>query len=310
MAARTPVYFDESTNDIIGMSSNQINNIVRRVTYLYGENPSIALNVVANNGSLDAMTDTRLRAGTGDTNASDYPAVTTGSAISETWDVIDESNTDATPPADTNNIAFPMYYDGSDLKAMTQQDFYDTFITPAIDLLAASDTDEATAAGTYTIRSFTPFGNHTQIGVVFEDTINDISKYTAAGIPEAVDQHLVETTYYLYRREYGTAPTIRAPLIATSSGHLKTVPLSTFDTQLTNALKYNLYNVTGNRLSYQIEDLDNYQYEPRGTLITNTRYNAHALEKYFGDADDYRAQYFVSGSTDDFNNYYLTLRRY
>lgn len=310
MAARTPVYFDESTNDIIGMSSNQINNIVNRVTYLYGEDPNIVLNVVASDGSLNAMTDTRLQAGTGKTNKSDYPAVTPGSEISETWDVIDASDSDATPPADTNNIAFPMYYDGSDLKAMTQQDFYDTFITPAIDLLAASDTDEATAAGTYTIRSFTPFSNHTRVGIVFEDTINDISEYTAAGIKEAVDQHLTATTYYLYRREYGTAPTIRTPLIATSSGHLKTVPLSTFDTQLIDALKYNLYNVTGNRLSYQIENLDNYQYEPRGTLITNTRYNAHTLVEYFGGANDYRAQYFVSGSTEDFNNYYLTLRRY
>ena len=45
-----------------------ITAIQNRCVYLYGGNPSVTLSVVGSSGTLDAITDTRLQAGSGTTD--------------------------------------------------------------------------------------------------------------------------------------------------------------------------------------------------------------------------------------------------
>ena len=59
MVARTPLKLDGS-NNLIEMSTTDINNIKSQVRYLYGTDPSVDLSYVSSGGSLGSISDTRL----------------------------------------------------------------------------------------------------------------------------------------------------------------------------------------------------------------------------------------------------------
>ena len=92
MAIRTPLKLD-STN-LKEMSSTDTGNIIGRMVYLYMTDPSVALSVVANSGSLDAINDTRTQAGASTSHASsfrsagDTPNIST---VTVTYDKIKKS---------------------------------------------------------------------------------------------------------------------------------------------------------------------------------------------------------------------------
>ena len=59
MAVRTPLKLDGS-NNLIEMSTTDINNIKNQVRYLYGTDPSVDLSYVSSGGNLGTITDTRI----------------------------------------------------------------------------------------------------------------------------------------------------------------------------------------------------------------------------------------------------------
>jgi hypothetical protein len=120
--------------------------------YYYSLNPSRTLTVSGSGGNLTAIDDTRLQAGAYSTAASSYPSEATTAEPSEvtvSYQRITQSAASVTTTADTGKT-FPIYWDGSAIKHMTEADFLDTFIYPAIDLLASGSTTSS-QAGTYFI---------------------------------------------------------------------------------------------------------------------------------------------------------------
>ena len=106
-------------------------------------------------------------------------------------------------------MAFPVYYDSSAeaIRSMTEADFVDTFIKPAIDLMVASS--EAVAGdygGTFTIHTGTSLTNHTLISstAVFIDTRADTSEYSSGQIGTSgtfQTHNEVINSFFLHRRD-------------------------------------------------------------------------------------------------------------
>ena len=221
MAVRSPLYWDGS--DLKEMSSAMITEIVDRTVYLYGSNPSANVTVVSNGGNISPnMTDTRMTAGAYSTRADRFP--TEGETaepgnVTVTYDKISQSNDSVSAPSDTNNKAYPVYWNGTDIQAMDATDVFDTFIDPAIDDLI----DGNDRSGTYRIHTSTSLSAHTLISstAVFTDTRANTGAYTAGGIPEALDQPTTISNYYLFRTDQGSSPSVTVPLQIDSSNNLQ-----------------------------------------------------------------------------------------
>ena len=305
MAIRTPLKLD-STN-LKEMSSTDTGNIIGRMVYLYMTDPSVALSVVANSGSLDAINDTRTQAGASTTHASsfrsagDTPNIST---VTVTYDKINEATTSLSAPADTNNIRFPVYYDSGNVKAMSLTDMYDSFVS-----LASNGASELIpAAQPYKIHtSTTPPSGYTLVSStpVFTDTRANVGAYSAGGIGETRDQPTTISNYYLHRSN-GSAVTAPTPLYIDSNQNLKEYTAAELDALLKEVIRYTSVNLTSNKLRYFIDGAGT----TLGTGMANTKLNGSGnYQQRFVNADDYRTQEFPNGSVTTANTYYLKARR-
>jgi len=160
MTARTPLKLDG--DNLREMTADEIGRIQRHCKYLYGQNPSVGLGWVSSGGSLGNIADTRVTAGAVSTSISSLPnEATTAEPGSTTvnYGCMDDSAASVTESVDTNQRAFPLYWTGSALQAMTDSDFYDTFIHDAITEL----TDGTDQPGTYRIHSASSLSGHTLV---------------------------------------------------------------------------------------------------------------------------------------------------
>jgi hypothetical protein len=305
MAIRTPLKLD-STN-LKEMSSTDTGNIIGRMVYLYMTDPSVALSVVANSGSLDAINDTRTQAGASTTHASsfrsagDTPNIST---VTVTYDKINEATTSLSAPADTNNIRFPVYYDSGNVKAMSLTDMYDSFVS-----LASNGASELIpAAQPYKIHtSTTPPSGYTLVSstAVFTDTRANVGAYSAGGIGETLDQPTTISNYYLHRSN-GSAVTAPTPLYIDSNQNLKEYTAAELDALLKEVIRYTSVNLTSNKLRYFIDGAGT----TLGTGMANTKLNGSGnYQQRFVNADDYRTQEFPNGSVVTANTYYLKARK-
>ena len=266
MAARRPLYNDG--NNLREMSSSMITAIQNRCVYLYGGNPSVTLSVVGSSGTLDAITDTRLQAGAGTTDVTNFD--TAGetpniSTVTVTFDKISHTNASLSAPTDTNNKLYPLYYNGTDVQAMNATDVFDTFIDPAITTLVdGNDRD-----GTFRIHTATSLSDHTLISStpVFTDTRADVSAYAAGSIPETKDQPTTINNYYLFRTNQGSAPTITVPFQLNSSNDFQTYTASNFDAMLLAEIRHHTVNTSGSVITYSINGTGN----NRGSGMVDTK---------------------------------------
>ena len=249
MAARTPLKID-GTN-VKEMSSTDYDNIVARTAYLYLTDPSVTLSVVGSSGSLDSMNDTRTQAGAATTHASsfrsagDTPDVST---VTVSYDKISQATASAGAPADTNNIRFPAYISGTNIKAMTQQEMYDTYASDAIDAIIA--------ALPYQIgTSTTPPSGYTNVSTtaVFSDTRADAGAYTAGGIGETQDQPTTITNYYLHRSNGTDVAYSAKPMTINGDGNLEELSSAEFDVIMKECIRYTAESLSGNRVRYYID---------------------------------------------------------
>ena len=136
MAVRQPLILTGS-NDLIEMTNSQIDAVKNRARYLYAANPSVTLSKVNSGGNISPnMRDNRKTAGAASTSATSIPPSNVTADIGDTfidYDRIEQTIASVSATPDTNNIAFPIYYNGSNIQSMTLTDFRDTFILPAID---------------------------------------------------------------------------------------------------------------------------------------------------------------------------------
>tara|TARA_A100001388_G_scaffold154525_1_gene114939 strand:- start:274 stop:1194 length:921 start_codon:yes stop_codon:yes gene_type:complete len=305
MAARRPLYNDG--NNLREMSSSMITAIQNRCVYLYGGNPSVLLTVVGSSGDLDAITDTRLQAGAGTTDVTNFD--TAGetpniSTVTVTFDKISTALASLSAPTDTNNKLYPLYYNGTDVQAMNATDVFDTFIDPAITTLVdGNDRD-----GTFRIHTATSLSNHTLISStpVFTDTRADVSAYAAGSIPETKDQPTTINNYYLFRTNQGSAPTITVPFQLNSNNDFQTYTAANFDAMLLAEIRHHTVNTSGSRIVYSINGSGN----NRGSGMVDTKLDGGGnYQQRFVNANDYRTQEFPNGSPQTINTYFLKITR-
>ena len=312
MAVRAPLYLDGS-NDLVEMTSAEVDAWEQYMCYLYGASPSVTLSQVGSSGTLGTINDTRMQAGAQSTSATSTPSegttaepsvVTVGNAK------ISEARASVSPTADSGTT-FPVYYTGSDVQAMTLQDVKDTFLYPAIDRLV-SGTESNDTAGTYTITtSSSAATGYTNVSTtpVFIDTRANTGAYTAGGIPETLDQPTTITNYYLHRRN-AVDPVwanLKTPLYINGDNDLQQFAEGTFDTLFQDWMREIASEDTSGtyRISYSFSSGTN-----RGTGMADTRLNGSGnYQTRFVGLDDYRAQEFPNGSAATIATHYLKITK-
>ncbi len=312
MAVRAPLYLD-GNNDLVEMTTAEVDEWEQYMCYLYGASPSVTLSQVSSSGTLGTINDTRLQAGAQSTSVSAFPGegttaepsvVTVGNAK------ISEARASVSPTADTGKT-FPVYTDGTDIIAMTLQDVKDTFLYPAIDRLV-SGTESNDTAGTYTVTtSSTAATGYTNVSTtpIFVDTRADTSAYSAGSIPETLDQPTTITNYYLHRRN-AVDPgwsNLKTPLYINGDNDLQQYAEGTFDTLFQDWMREIASEDTSGtyRISYSFSSGTN-----RGTGMADTRLNGSGnYQTRFVGLDDYRAQEFPNGAAATIATHYLKITK-
>jgi hypothetical protein len=304
MVARTPLKLDGS-NNLIEMSTTDINNIKSQVRYLYGTDPSVDLSYVSSGGSLGSISDTRLQAGASTTDVTNFDTeAETPNVSTVTIDIarISQATEDTTETADTNNIAFPIWNDNGNVKSMTLTEFYETFIYDSITTLS----DGSDQPGTYRIHSANSLSGHTLISTnpVYSDTRANPDLYTAANIPEAQDQPTTITNYYLFRTNSGSAVSYSKPVfIRNADKNLQEYTTANFDAIMKNCIRHVASEVTGKRIRYRLNGAG----ETRGTGMANTILVNSTYQQELAGINDYRTQEFPSGTEITTNTHYLKI---
>ncbi len=294
MTVRTPLILDGS-NNLIEMTTAQINAVKDRCRYLYGTSPSVTLSRVASGGNRGSISDTRKQAGAMSTSTTSLPTEATTaepSTVTVNRAHISESRVDTTASVDTNSVAFPVYQTSGNIRSMSLTDIYDTFIYPAIDTL----TRAAGQPGTYSIHSGTSLSGYTALSssIVYADTRANTGAYTAGGIGETLDQPTTITNYYLLKANNISAPSMAQMLfIRNTDKNLEQYSQAEMDVWLKNCMRHAASEITGTRISYNL----NGSGINLGSGMANTILNGSGNHqtRYVG-LDDYRAQEFPNGS--------------
>ena len=304
MTVRAPLKYVD-VNTLTEMSTAEVTAWVNHLCYLYGGSPSVTLTV--NTGSaqnLQAMSDTRKSAGAVSTSTSAFVVEGTTAepgTVTVTFDRVAQTYASVTPTADSGTT-WPVYFDTSSksIIAMPIADIKDTFLHPVIDkLIVASESD--TTAGTYSITtSSTAATGYTNVSTdaVFIDTRADTSAYSAAGIPETVDQPTTITSYFLHRRNQGSDgfSSLATPLIIADSG--QTLTAQTTETVIEGLfLEWIRETASESSDGYKIVySLATSGGNTRGTAMVDTRLNGAGNYQTLQSGDDYRSQEFPNGS--------------
>ena len=295
MTVRTPLILDGS-NNLIEMTTAQINAVKDRCRYLYGASPSVTLSRVASNGNLGDLSDTRKQAGAVSTSVSSTPIETTTaepSTVTVQRAHISETRADTAASADTDSVAFPIYRTSANhIQAMTLTDVYDTFIYPAIDTI----TGAAGQPGTYYIHTATTLSGYSSVStsIVYADTRADTTLYTAGGIGETLDQPKTVTSYYLLAANNIAAPSMAQMLfIRNSDKNLEQYTQAEMDGWLQTSMRHAASGITGSKIAYNLNGTGTNLGSGMADTILNGDGN---YQTRFVNADDYRAQEFPNGT--------------
>jgi len=307
MTVRTPLKLDGS--NLKEMSSAEIAADINRAAYLYGGDPSVTLSWTNGGGNIGSISDTRLQAGAATSDATNFhTAGETGnvSTLSFTYSRIFETRSSSVfDTSDTNSVRFPVYWDGSNVRAMSLTDFRDTFTKPAIDQL----TNTSDAYGKYRIHSGISLSNHTLVSSsnVYTDTRANVGLYSAAGIAETRDQPTSVTNYYLFRGNSNlTSNTVGTAniMFAQTSGNLQAFTQGNWDALLLTDTRYVAKSVSGSRIFHNIGTSTAGK---RGSGMTDTRFNSSSYNQRFVNVNNYRTQEFPAGSAVSISTKYLRL---
>jgi len=312
MAVVKPLFVD--SGNLKEMDSTKVAEIVDQCVYQYSLSPSVALSVVSSSGTLSAINDTRKSAGAQSTSASSFPSEGTTQepqTVTVTYDKVSETRTAGSPTADTGTT-WPVYYNGSgQIQAMSLTDVKDTFLHPAIDLLASGSTGTQ-QGGTYHVSTSTSVSGSTEVSgsstAIFTDTRADTGAYSAGSIPETQDQPTTITNYYLHRIT-GSQITYTEPYFLDGSNNIKEFTTAAFDSLLQEWMQYTAVSSSdGYSLSYNIGSSGSGN--TRGSGMADTILNGSGnYQTRQVNNDDYRAQEFPNGSATTAATYYLRINK-
>ena len=313
MTARSPLWYN--SGNLQEMTAAEIVEWQVAAIYVYASSPTSVLTVVSGSGSLAAMSDTRKTAGGSSSNASAFVAEGTTAepgTVTVSYDKVTQTLTTSGvgQTADSSNISYPVYYDGSgNIQAMSLTDFRDTFITPAITLMV-SGSESNNTGGTYTITtSATAASGYTNVSTtpVFLDTRANTGAYSAAGIPETVDQPTTITSYFLHRRDGADSTPDRNLLLINGDNDLQEGATADMKTLIGNWIRYDAANTNGQKITYTMATSGG---NTRGTAIVDTRLNgAGNYQQKLININDYRSQEFPNGSAATITTYNLRIAK-
>jgi len=311
MAVRTPLV-DDSSN-LREATTAEIDQIKAEMIRQYSLNIPVTLTVVASGGTLGTISDTRLQAGAHSTSTTAFPTEATTaepSTVTANYDKISQTISSVSTPVDTNNKRFFAYYDNltDTIQTMSLQDMIDTFGVPVVDTLTDGSftTDQA---GTYRIHTATTLTGATEVSgantAVFLDTRADTTLYTAAGIPETLDQPTTISSYYLFRVDAAAAGSLPTLYNIDGSNQLQQISTTDVRTILQEIIRHTAVNVVGSRIDYNYTTGTNL-----GTSMVDTRLNGSGnYQTLFVNVDDYRAQEFPDGTPTTINTYNLKVQQ-
>jgi len=317
MAVRTPLV-DDSSN-LREATTAEIDQIKAEMIRQYSLNIPVTLTVepAANPGSIGTLTDTRLQAGVHSTSTTAFPTEATTAeptTVTETYEKIKQQIASVSTPVDTNNKRFFAYYDDptDTVQTMSLQDMIDTFGTPVVDTLTNGSFTTA-QAGTYRIHNATTLTGATIVSasgggtsdVVYRDRRADTTLYTAAGIPEALDQFQNINIYYLFQVDAAAAGSLPTLYNIDGSNQLQQISTTDVRTILQEIIRHTAVNVVGSRINYNYTTGTNL-----GTSMVDTKLNgAGNYQTLFVNVDDYRAQEFPDGTPTTINTYNLKVQQ-
>ena len=309
MAVRKPLYY--VSNNLREMTTAMVTEIVKQAVYQYSLNPGVTLSVVGSSGTLAGMSDTRLQAGAATTDVTNFdtagetPNVST---VTVTYDKVSHSNASVSPTSDTGKT-WPVYVNSSNnIQAMNLTDIKDTFLHPAIDLLASGSTG-TDQGGTYHVNTSNSVSGSTLVSstAIFTDTRANAAAYTAGGIGETQDQPTTINNYYLHKIT-GTNTSFTAPYSIDSNNNIREYTDAAFQALLQEWMRYTAASSSdGYALSYNIGTSGSGN--TRGTGMVDTKLNSSTYQQRFVNANDYRTQEFPSGSAVAQNTYFLRINK-
>lgn len=293
MAVRTPLY--NNSGNLQEMSSAMIDGIIDQIIFQYSQNPSVELAVQSSGGNLGTINDTRLQAGAVSTSSSSFPAEGTTQepqTVTTAFTKMNKTNASVSPTADTGKT-FPVYQDSGNIVAMNLDDFKDTFLHPAINLMVAGTTTTQ-QAGTYFISTTSSVTGATLVSAtpVFIDTRADTSAYSAGSIGDhALDNPSTITSFFLQQID-GSDNSFQKPLFITSDNNLQEFDDATFESLVQGWIRETASESSdGFKITYSLS-----AGTTRGSGMTNTILSGSGDYQTRQVGDDYRAQEFPNGS--------------
>jgi hypothetical protein len=315
MAVRYPLKLDTGDH-LREMSSSELESVRLNVALSYCINPSVSLSVVSSGGNLGKVQeDWRFDVGVmaqsvrplvESTVRANNPLVGVQAAV---YSTINQNVGSESQISDTGSIRFPVYYDGSDIRAMNRTDFYDTFIYPAISSYLMQGgfiytTSTSTSTGTHYRVSTTPIHQDTRWYIANQSSYGLTT--TPLPVSSGVFFRTENRTYLLQRDQSANFDFDMMYINENGSNYLNLDAFdgSDFETIARQAIRYAVLYQSGYRLRYQIdghsflEDFGNSTGVSCGGIV-DTAYNMvpgpgmTGIPSYFRyqvNADDYRAQ--------------------
>lgn len=327
MAIRSPLYWDAVNNEMKSMTTAQVTEVCQRAVYQYSLNPTVELLYVAGAGSLNSIDDTRMQAGTATSGTTAYATEANTPDITQITIAYDNVSMSTNSPISypTNaNVSYPVYWDSSagEIRAMTEQDMIDTFVHETIDLLTSGNNEATTTnkGGSYTVSTSNSLAGATLVDAnpIYIDTRADAAAYTAAGIPESLDQPATINSYYLHKWDGDAAAGATVPLCIDQTNGVTDLAAPAdiiWDDFLQGFVRTSAETLAGYRIGYQIENAvsANSSMVLCGTAMVDTRLNGTSAAGYntrFVNADDYRTQEFPNGVAISINTYGLYVYKF
>jgi hypothetical protein len=310
MTVRTPLKLNST--DLQTMAVADINSINARAAYLYFTDQSVALSIGTNaEGTLAAMTDTRMLAGVYSTDVTDFDIETETAeptTYTEAWSKVVEAPAGSlTTVADTSSKKFPVYVDSNNnIQAMTLVDMYETFVQPALDIVVSSQPYKS-----HNAYSASPNPtNYTQVAVtpMFNDSIADLDSWDefGANIDSTVDRIGNNGLWQLWIKDAVSSSYGGRPMYINGDNNLVEYSEVEFDAILLPLMRYAAVNLANHKVRFFIGGTGT----TCGEAMTNTILNGSGnYQTQLVNTDDYRSQEFPDGVPVVVSTYYLKVRK-
>jgi hypothetical protein len=335
MTVRRPLVYDAGPANTSGIFRELTNAELLEwqiaIIDVYAANPTAVLSVVSGSGTISpTMADTRLQAGAAQVGSDGFttafPAATDTddvSTVTVNYDKVSGTFVTSNTGEVDNGYNYPLFFneDNDSIQPMNLEDFIDSIIEPTIDLMVSATESDSTA-GTYTIHTASSLSGYTEVSgagtAIYLDTRANADAYTAAGIPETLDQPTTINSYFLQRKNAGsTVPSTKLLFLDNDYGapsnpndfDVREYSIAEATDLLATWLKVYAGEVSGYKIIYSITT-DGSGGNARGSSMVDTRLNGSgAFSTTLQDANDYRAQEFPNGSAATITTYTLRVTK-